>query len=248
MRFTPILYACACVPVLSAFSQAQKFTEVTYKNYEINRSVQKDSSMATMLQPYRDSMLRYINIVIGFSTSNLYKKQPECGLGNFMADCLKWAVALDFKEKVDVAVINFGSLHSHISKGDITIQSMYDLMPYNNQLVLLKVNGNLLHQLLDRAAYDGGWPCAGIEMKIKNREATDIIINGSPLNDTAMYSLATTDYLAGGGDGCSMLKKVFRQNTIYSYRDALIDYVIFLTRAGKPVSATLENRVTSTLR
>lgn len=243
MRFTPVLYACVCLPVLDSY--AQKFTEVTYNTYEINRSVQKDSSVAAMLQPYKDSVFRYMNTVIGFSTSTMYKKQPECTLGNFMADCLKWAAAMDFRKKVDVAVINSGSLRSHIQKGDITIQNMYDLMPYNNQLVLLQVNGNILHQLLDRAAYDEGWPCTGISMKIKNREATDILINGSPLYDTAIYSLATTDYIAQGGDGCSMLKKIAKQNNYYSYRDALIDYVISFTRAGKPVSATLENRVTN---
>ena len=243
MRFTPVLYACACLSIIDGY--AQKFTEVTYKIYEVNRSVQKDSSMTAMLQPYKDSVFRYMNTVIGFSTSTMYKKQPECALGNFMADCLKWAATLDFKEKVDVAIINSGSLRSHIQKGDITIQSMYDLMPYSNQLVLLQVNGNILHQLLDRAAYDEGWPCAGITMKIKNREATNILINGSPLYDTAVYSLVTTDYIAQGGDGCSMLKKIAKQNNQYSYRDALIDYVTSFTRAGKPVSATLENRVTN---
>lgn len=201
--------------------------------------------MTAMLQPYKDSVFRYASTVIGFSTSNMYKKQPECALGNFMADCLKWAAAMDFKAKVDVAIINAGSLRSHLSKGDITIQSMYDLMPYNNQVMLLNVNGNILHQLLDRAAYDGGWPCSGVTMTIKNREATDILINGLPLNDTTIYSLATTDYLAQGADGCTMLKKIAKQNNNYSYRDALIDYVTFFTRSGKPVSATLENRITN---
>ena len=243
MRFTPLLYACACLPLVK--SQAQQFIEVTYKTYEVNRSVQKDSSMVAMLQPYKDSVFRYTNTVIGFSTSTMYKKQPECALGNFMADCLKWAASMDFKAKADVAVINFGSLRSHLAKGDVTIQSMYDLMPYNNQLVLLKVNGNVLHQLLDRAAYDGGWPCSGVTMTIKNREATDILLNGQPLNDIAMYNLITTDYLAQGGDGCTMLKKIAKQTNHYTYRDALIDYVVFTTKSGKPVSATLENRVTN---
>ena len=243
MRFTPFLCACLCLPVFNSY--AQKFTEVTYKIYEVNRSVQKDSNMTAMLQPYKDSVFRYMNTVIGFSTTNMYKKQPECALGNFMTDCLKWAATLDFKEKIDAAIINEGSLRSHLAKGDITIQSMYDLMPYNNQLVLLKVNGNVLHQLLDRSAYDGGWPCSGVAMTIKNREATSILINGVPLSDTAIYSLATTDYLAQGSDGCTMLKKIAKQNNNYSYRDALIDYVMFITKSGKPVSATLENRITN---
>lgn len=241
MRLPCILYLFGILVTTCCY--AQKFTEVIYKNYEVNRALQSDSGMTAILQPYKDSVSRYMNTVIGFSNAAMYKKQPESALGNFMADCLKVFAAKVFKTNVDVAVINYGSLRAHLSKGEITIGAMYELMPYSNQIVIEKVNGTILHQLLDRAAYDGGWPCSGVTMKIKDKEAADIVVNGLPLNDTTTYMLAVTDYLSHGGDGCAMLKNIAQQSKNYLYRDALIDYVKTFTSAGKPVSASLENRV-----
>ena len=204
---------------------AQQPAELHYKNYQVNRSLQTDSAVTNMLQPYTDSLQKQMNTIIGFSNTTWYKKQPESALGNFMTDCLKLYAEKAFQTHVDISVTNIGSIRSYIPKGDIKLQTIYDIIPYDNLVVLQKMNGNTLHQLLDLMAYKGGWPCSGITMKIKNKIAADILINGKDLYPDSIYVLATTDYLANGGDGCSMLKNIAQQNKNYLYRNALIDYV-----------------------
>jgi len=44
-------------------------------------------------------------------------------------------------------------------------------MPFDNLLVLQKLKGNILQQLLDLAASKGGWPLAGITMQIKDKKS-----------------------------------------------------------------------------
>ncbi len=225
------------------FIHAQTPVEVLYKTYTIDRSVKEDSMMMVMLQPYTDSVNKFINQPIGFTNTTLYRKQPESPLGNMMADAMIWYASRVFNTRVDAAFINNGSIRSYIPKGEISLQTLQVVSPYDNYIVLQKVNGNTLHQLLDLIAYKGGWPCAGINMKIKYKKASDILIQSSPLQDKVTYTIALSDYLAKGGDGCTMLKNIAQQNKNVFYKEALIAYVKSFTSAGKPVTVTLENRI-----
>ena len=243
MQIKPLLFSC--IILLSACASTQKPAQLVYKDYQINRSAKVDSSFIKMLQPYADSMHKQMNTVIGFSTTTLYKKQPESPIGNFMADCMKIYAAKVYNIPVDAAFVNYGGIRSYLPKGDIKLETIYEIMPFDNLIVLQKVNGNILRQLLDRSANDGGWPSSGITMKIKDKAATDIYVNGSPVNDDSVYTIAVSDYLANGGDQCSMLKNIAQQNKNYLFRDALIDYVKSFTKNGKPVSANIENRITN---
>ncbi len=222
---------------------SQPITTILYKNYAVDQSVKEDSNLIKLLQPYNDSISRYMNEVIGFSNATLYKKQPESALGNLMADAMKAHATKAFKTNADAAFINYGSIRSYLPKGEIKRQTVYDLMPYDNLIVLQKINGNTLHQLLDLFAFKGGCACSGVTMKIKNKRATDIYINDVLLNDTSVYTIAILDYLANGGDGCTMLKNVAKQNKNILYRTALMDYIQMFTNDGKPVTANIENRV-----
>ena len=199
--------------------------------------------MQKLIQLYTDSVNHFMNTAIAFSNSSMYKKQPESTLGNLMADAMKVYASKTFNTNVDAAFINYGSIRSYIPKGEVKLQMLYDLCPYDNFIVLQKVDGNTLHQLLDLIAYKGGWPCSGVSMKIKYKKASEILVNGAALNDSSIYTIAVSDYLAKGGDGCTMLKGIAQQNKNVLYKDALVDYVKSFTSAGKPLSAALENRM-----
>ncbi|MDB5211829.1 MAG: 5-nucleotidase, partial [Sediminibacterium sp.] len=139
--------------------------------------------------------------------------------------------------------MNQFGIRSYVPKGNITIGKIFELMPFDNLVVLQEVKGSVLHQFLDKIAADGGWPVSGVTMGIKEKKAINITINGSPLNENATYTIANSDYVASGGDNCEMLRNVPQQNKGYLYRDALIEYVSNFTQQGKPVDQIIENRV-----
>jgi 2',3'-cyclic-nucleotide 2'-phosphodiesterase (5'-nucleotidase family) len=216
---------------------------VEFKNYKIVSQLRQDSNFIQWLIPYADSMHRSMNKVIGFSVSTLINKQPESSLGNFMADCMKAMAEKKFNQKIDAAFMNFGGIRSYISKGDITIGKVYELMPFDNLIVLQKVKGMVLKSFLDKTAASGGWPLSGITMRINNRKATDIWIDKKPLKEDADYIIANTDYVANGGDDCIMLKNIPKQNIGYLLRDALIEYILLFTQQSKPIEAKMDNRI-----
>lgn len=219
-------------------------TSLNYKDYRIEKRATVDSDLVKMLQPYTASLNASMTRVIGFANTNLTAKRPEGALGNFMADCMKLMAEEKFGRKVDAAFINPGGIRSYIQKGNITVGKIFELMPFDNLIVLQEIKGNVLLQFLDKTAADGGWPVSiGTVLLIKDKKIVSIMIDGKPLNKNATYVIANTDYIATGGDDCEMLRRVPRIDKGFLLRDALIGHVAELTLQGKPVESKVENRV-----
>ncbi len=218
-------------------------TTVHYQSYKITPQLRVDTSLVNFLKPYGDSLHQAMGQVIGFASEALYKKQPESGLGNLMADAIRVMAAEKYNMPVDAAVMNEGAIRSSLSAGNVTVEKVYELMPFDNLLVLQQLKGAVLQQFLDRSAEKGGWPLSGITMKIRNRKAVEVLVGGKPLDTAAVYTVANSDYLANGGDNCDMLRPVPQINKGYLFRDALIAYFRLLTARGKSITGTMENRV-----
>jgi 2',3'-cyclic-nucleotide 2'-phosphodiesterase (5'-nucleotidase family) len=230
---TLFIYACTTKP-----------PQVSYSDYKVDKQTNIDSSYIKMLIPYKDSLDKSMNEVIGFSVHGLYKKQPESPLGNFMTDAIKAMAEKRFGKKIDAAFVNFGGIRSYIPKGDITVGKIFELMPFDNLVVLQELKGDKVKSFLGRVCEKGGWPVStGLTYAIKDKLPVDILINGKPIDDNATYIIANSDYIANGGDNCDMLKNVPKQNINYLMRDALLEYTRMLTSDAKPIDAKIENRV-----
>jgi 2',3'-cyclic-nucleotide 2'-phosphodiesterase (5'-nucleotidase family) len=235
------LMIVVCIISCSTTNQA---TSLAYNDYRIDRQAKTDSALVKMLQPYASSLSASMDKVIGFSNVSLSSKQPESGLGNFMADCMRIQAGKKFARKVDAGFMNFYGIRSYIPKGNITVGKIFELMPFDNLIVLQEVKGSVLQQFLNVTAAEGGWPVSsGLTMHIKDKKAIDITIDGKPLNESATYTIANSDYIANGGSNCDMLRNIPQLNKGYLVRDALIEFVTDLTRQGKPLDYSTENRV-----
>jgi 2',3'-cyclic-nucleotide 2'-phosphodiesterase (5'-nucleotidase family) len=219
-------------------------TKAEYAGYTIAADLPRDSGIIKLMQPYRDSVESTMNQVIGITSTSLDKKQPAGSLNNFMADAILYSARKKFNTTVDAAFVNYGGIRlTQLAKGDITRGKVFELMPFDNMLVLQKVEGRLLKVFLDFIAERGGWPLAGITMEIKDKKAINALIGNEPLNNQKIYTIAMSDYVASGGDHVDMLKDVPQQNIGYTLRDAIFDYIIDLQAQGKQIMATEDNRI-----
>ena len=144
---TLFIYACTTKP-----------PQVNYSDYKVDKQTNIDSSYTRMLMPYKDSLDKSMNAVIGFSVHGLFKKQPESSLGNFMTDAIKTMAEKRFGKKIDAAFVNFGGIRSYIPKGDITVGKIFELMPFDNLVVLQELKGDKLKAFLTKVCEKGGWP------------------------------------------------------------------------------------------
>ncbi|HNU87164.1 MAG TPA: 5'-nucleotidase C-terminal domain-containing protein [Ferruginibacter sp.] len=234
---TSLLFSC------TLSYQAQK---VQYNDYRITTGAKQDSAMLVLLKPYSDSLSKSMNDVVAVSETDLEKKQPEGSLGNFLADAMLAMAEQSYATHVDAAFINYGGIRlPSLPSGNITRSKVFELSPFDNLLVIQKVNGKVLQEFLDHVAAKGGWPCSGISMQIKDKKAINIKIGGAPLNESATYTIANNDYVANGGDDCAMLKPIPQVSNGYIFRDAVFDYLAELKKQGKKISAKTENRVSN---
>ena len=226
---------------------------VKFVDYRLTPGDKKDTAITRLLQPYADSVNRSMNAVVVVSEKELEKKQPEGTLGNVMADAMLVKAKRAYKTNVDAAFVNYGGIRlTSMAAGEITRGKIFELAPFDNIIVLLKINGKTLQEFLNHISSRGGWPAAGIRWQIKNlpapqpgKQAVNVLINGTAIDANATYTIALVDYVANGGDDCSMLKSIPQINNGYLYRDALTEYLSDINKQGKKLAPEIENRVTN---
>lgn len=224
----------SCNPVYQA-------TSVKYNGYKV-MNMRIDSSVQNFLKPYSDSMNSSMSAVLATLETDLEKGQPECTLGNFMADAMFVMAEKKYGQKPDAAFVNFGGIRLPLVKaGFITRGKIYELFPFDNILLLVKIKGDVLQQFLDHISGRGGWPVAGMTMQIKDKKAVNIVIGNAPIEMNKEYKIALGDYTANGGDDAAMLKGLPQINNGYLMRDAFIDYASAL----KKINTQLEKRVSN---
>lgn len=205
-----------------------------------------DSGMLRLIRPYSDSVNKNMEQVIADVGILLEKKQPEGGLGNIMTDALLIMAREKYATHVDAAFVNTGGIRlPAITPGPLTKGRVYELMPFDNLVLIQSLKGSVLQEFLDKVAAQGGWPVAGLTYAMKDKKAVDVKIAGVPIAADKIYVIVNSDYIVNGGDGMSMLTQIPAKNIGYLMRDAFIDYFSRLGREGKKLIAQPENRVTN---
>jgi 2',3'-cyclic-nucleotide 2'-phosphodiesterase (5'-nucleotidase family) len=215
-----------------------------YYGYQIYKGLHSSETAEKLIIPYRDSLTNKMSVVIGISDTILLKEQPEGTLGNFCADAYREIAASYVAKKVDVCFMNNGGLRvPSLPKGEITVGHIFELMPFDNQLVVMDISGKDMLDICNRIAQRGGWPVSGLRMKITNHKANDILIAGKPINPDETYTIATNDYLANGGDELDILKKYPQQTFNLLLRNALIEYIRTMSAMNKHITAHKDQRI-----
>ncbi len=218
--FCAVLYMGCSTP--NAGYTPQK---VTYSQSSITNKTNSDPAIEKFLMPYKDSVDKSMNGVICKAQYSFEKKTPEGEFGNILADAMLVSATNHFKKKVDFATLNNGSIRTQqLIKGNITLGNVFEMMPFDNELVLVQLSGRELQQMLDSAAKDGGWPISGGTITIKNKLATNVYINDAPIDELATYTVAISDYLANGGGNLDFLKPKKKEYKSLLARDAIIQY------------------------
>ncbi len=214
--------------------------------YAVSKAIPADSSIIRTYQPYKLKLDAQMNEVLGYSESELTKQivGGESVLGNFFAD------ATLFEARKTDPQIDFtfpsgnGGLRNDLPSGAITLSNVYELMPFENELIVFDIKGTDVQSLLDYIARSGGQPVAGITMRIKTGKPVDVVINGHPFDNTKNYRVLTSDYIAGGADGINSFKKPISSKIPgLKVRDALIMYIKEKQANGKKINTKLDGRM-----
>lgn len=218
-----------------------------HDQYLIHAEIPADPSIEKYIAPYRAQLDSEMNRVIGTSAVQLTKpgNQSETLLGNFFTDALLEQTRKEHPD-IDFAFGTKGGLRIELPKGPITIGHIFELMPFENKLVILELTGDKVQQIAQYIADSRGQPVGGMTMEIQNGQAKNIQIGGQDLQADKVYKLLTYDYLANGGDQMKGLDDpVSRIDLPQKVRETLIDHVSDLTARGEQINTRLDGRVKS---
>ena len=223
-------------------------TKTEHARYDLNSTagVSADTEIDELIQPYKVQLDAKMNQVIGVAEKELVKQSPESTLGNWAADAIFAQCNLVYKESIDFAVVNYGGIRiPSLPKGNVTTGKIFELMPFDNMMVVLKVDGKIVQQLFELIAQKGGWPVSkGVICSFtKKGKLNSVSINGNPIDHNKMYTIGLTDYVANGGDNCSFFKEQTQHDTGILFRDAFLQQVKMLTAEGKSIDAEVEGRM-----
>lgn len=211
----------------------------------VEGSIEDDPSVEALVAPFRDRMGVEIRQVIGETTGMLSKAVPEGTLGNFATDAMLWAANREASEPVQMAMTNNGGLRVPIGPGPITVEQIYELMPFENMLSVLALSGSQVEELCQQLAEQRGEPIAGFSFRIENEGerlvARDIRVGGAPVVPEAEYRIVTNDYLASGGGTLTPLHSpLAREDLPVLLREAFIEYI----KEVEVIEPALEGRIT----
>ncbi len=204
-----------------------------------------DTEIEAMINPYREKLSAEMNEVIATLETTMYKGRPNSNMGNWLADLLHEEAEILTNQKIDFALQNYGGIRiGSVEKGDIKVMKVFEIMPFDNELVVMNLSGELIKKLCDRIAEYGGWPVShGLKMGILDNESVNIMIGGKPFDESRNYTIALPDYVAGGGDKCFFLEDQAMQKTGMMIREVMIKNLKRKTSEGKTIQASNEKRL-----
>ena len=191
-----------------------------------------DERLARVLAHYSAGVDSLMTDWIGTTERALPASDPE--LLNFFADYVLDRAG-EISPDVDLSIVNKGGLRTDIPEGRFSKGHIINLLPFRNFVQIIDVKGADLASVFDvMAMTDGNGVSRNVSAKYRGNGgtavATDVLINGKPIDMTKIYRVATIDYLANGGDYMTGLTR----GTKVGHSDRLIyDDLIYYFTEGK---------------
>ncbi|WP_333597472.1 5'-nucleotidase [Chryseobacterium flavum] len=201
----------------------------TRKNISINNELKNDEEFVKVIEPYKLKLDKEMNQKISHTSVDLTKQGDNSNLGNLLADYTfeggnEWAKT-NLKKNVDAALINIGGIRTTIAKGDIMLKNVFEVMPFENEVVIVKMKGADLQGLFEYyAKTQVNNPVSHLYIETNNGQVIKSLINGKTVDPAKDYYIATSDYLALGGDNMKFFAKGETIATGIKMRDLFIDY------------------------
>lgn len=201
------------------------------------------SAMHDLVEPYRKAMRATMDVVIGRSDITMEVYRPESPLSNLVADMMLY-VARQTSD-VDIAIANVGGIRTTLRAGNITVGNVYEILPFDNSLVIMTYKGSDIQDIADAMAVRGGEAVAGMRFTItEDGKAQNITVGNKPLDAGNTYTVVSIDYLSNGNDGLQpMVRYLSLQPLGIMMRDAMILYIKSVTDRNKSVFAATDGRV-----
>ncbi len=222
-------------------------TSFTWSPVEINGDLVASPEIEAIIAPYRIQLDSQMNEVIGYASHDLTTEgKYESTLGLFVTRLLREQSIASYGREVDVAIMNHhGGLRAPINEGPITLGEVYEVMPFENEMILLEVPGDSMVQVIQHIGKSGRsmiWP---VSFQVSAAGVVDVLIAGEEVVADKNYVLAISDYLANGGGGFKMLTSLKKLDVNpVKLRDMIVAEIKQWSDKGDSLNIKMTNLIT----
>ncbi len=215
--------------------KTKKLTDIKTEYVLMDNAKIKPS--AEMLAFANERLDKKMEIIVGKAKEDI-SNHPGTGnngvdsyLGDLFCDIVKQATG------AEIAVINSGAIRTGIQKGNITNRVIEEILPFQNKIMKVKVDGKFLEKLVRKSLKENSslFQYSGLKVKysFKNNRAKifEISVNRKPLKRDQIYTLAVPDFIANGNSEGYLFKKI-EDKTVYS-DTYLADYFVKYVKEHK---------------
>ena len=203
------------------------------------------TAMNTWLDNFRHGVDSIMNNPVG--TCARFMKGSSAAIQNWVSDAsIEIIKELSGIKNIDCAIMNKGGIRTDMPKGTVTEGIIGSMFPFENRFVVLEMPGKELIESLKLMCGRGG-DAVSKELRATYNdkgEMTKATIHGKKIDPNKIYTVATIDYLANGGDYMEPMKRCKRLFVdTQKYGDHILNYVKKLEAAGKKIDAKDEVRI-----
>ena len=221
-----IFVFCAC-------HKAQTTQKIESERLAIGQSLESDTKIDAFLKPYRERLEASMNEVLCYSAEEHKKTDGELNtaVGNLMADAVFERCAPILKKRynldLDLVLLNHGGIRAPLPKGPIYMKTPYNIMPFENKVVIVQMKSTALMELVDylRKA-QRAHPVSGIKLAITRKgRLKHCLFKGKTLSPTQFITSLQMITSTKGGDRMDFFQNSEAVFDIdYKIRNVLIDY------------------------
>lgn len=216
----------------SCSEQKHYIRAITGVEIPILDTLKSDATIEEYIKPFREHIDKDLNTVLSYAPVTLDKSGAwQTTVGNLMADATLECANRIFNSRtsnnIDLVLLNIGGIRSILPKGNVTTRTAYELMPFENKVIIAELPGSAIVEMIDYIISEKkAHPLSGMTFTIDtDNKPHDIRIGGKPFDLNKSYYVATSDYLITGGDRMYFFQKSIKNTDIdYKLRNVMIDY------------------------
>jgi len=216
-----------------ACKEQVQLQKISGQNIKVDVNLPGVDSIGEFIKPYKSSIEDEMNKILSYTPKAMYKNDTpyNTAIGNMMADAV-FEVANPvfyqrFNDSIDAVLLNYGGIRAGINKGKITTRTAYNIMPFENMVVVAKLDHKGVEQMVEYLSKaKKAHPISNMSIKLNgNWKLLDFRIADNAIVKGQFYYIATSDYLVNGGDNMTFFQEAEAiYPTDYKLRSLLIDY------------------------
>ena len=141
-----------------------------------------DAYIAKIYEEYavlgeRKVAISEVDLITKDADGNRLVRKAETNLGNLCADAFRYVV------DADIGYMNGGSIRADMLQGDVTVNSLLSVQPFNNSVVLAEISGQAFLDMMEMAMMiwpeeNGSFPhVSGVTFSVNTAIPSSVVLN-----------------------------------------------------------------------